>query len=640
MPLPRIHRLQSPSVRPLLIFVVCSIIAVTFSGVLRNGFVFDDHAVVVSNPVTQTVSLHQIFTSPYWNGFGSDGNGNYFRPLTTLSFAVDRALYGETAAGFHVSNLILHAIVACLTMWMAARLLRSRSAGLAAALIVGVHPATTEAVAHISARGDLFVALFSLLALREALKPVPGRGRIALYTLSALCAKESGIVVPALLVAVDVIWQPSREPLKRYVLRRGPQVHLWSLLSLTLWFVLRWYATGSFDHVRPSPLDNPLAGESFLHALFTLPPQLYEYGRLLVCPLSLSVDYGFSQVPVVRSPDGLLVALIASLPVAYFTLRFALLYAPAFAMGLCMLLLPLALVTNPFLPAGSIVAERYLYLPIIGLTLVIAYWGHRFKPVRHKLLQDPRLRWGAFAAVLLLCGLRTAERVEDWRSDETLFASAVEASPNSVRAHINYAQTLSVKGDFRMAAQALTHATVVAPRTPILHLRLAEALRHIGRGDAALSQYETAARLNPAIAEAWVGIGNTALSLSRGDDAQRALSQAAALLPGNPAVLNQLGVAYHQSGKLKEAQEAFRAAIGKSDGNAQVYFNLGVALADDQKESQAAVAFETAIQISPGLVPAHRYLAQIYDRLGDKDRAEMHRRAAANTVETSRPESG
>lgn len=143
-----------------------------------------------------------------------------------------------------------------------------------------------------------------------------------------------------------------------------------------------------------------------------------QYGRLLVCPLSLSVDYGFSQVPVVRWPDGLLVTLIASLPVAYFALRFALLYAPAFAMGLCILMLPLALVTNPFLPAGSIVAERYLYLPTIGLALAIAYWGHRFRPVRYVALQDPRLRWTAFVVVLLLGSLRTADRVEDWRSDE------------------------------------------------------------------------------------------------------------------------------------------------------------------------------------------------------------------------------
>ena len=200
------------------------------------------------------------------------------------------------------------------------------------------------------------------------------------------------------------------------------------------------------------------------------------------------------------------------------------------------------------------------------------------------------------------------------------------AAPASVRAHLNYAHALGARGDYHGAAQTLTRATGVAPRVPVLHLRLVDALRRTGRGVAELEHYQTAARLNPEIAEAWVGFGTTALSLSHDEAAEQALVRASTMLPGNPTVLNQLGVAYHKQGKFGDAQEAFRAAIQKNGRNPHLYFNLGVALAVDHKNRQAAVAFESALQIQPGFAPAHQSLAQVYEKLGDMDRAHTHRK--------------
>ncbi len=593
----------------------------------------------LSNELVGAIAPLKILANPYWVGFGTDGNGTYYRPLTVLSFALDRALYGSSAWGFHLTNVFLHALAGCLVFALVQTLVRSRSAGLAAALVTVVHPVNTEAVAHVSARGDLLVAIFVIAGVREVLRRRPRVWAIALSVLGALVSKESGLVLPILLVWVDVIWCPTRESLHHYALRRIRRVHVWSAVSVLAWLALRWNATGSLAHVRPSPLDNPLIVESTLTALFTLPHQLFEYARLLVYPASLSVDYGFAQLPVVESPDPMLVVLAVAVVLCGRLLRSTLQNAPALSLAIGILLLPILLVTNPLLPAGSMVAERYLYLSTIGLATVVAYSGHRFRPVWPAALSKPPVRWAALSIVLAAAGVRTDQRVDDWQSDETLFASAVEASPRSIRSHINYAHTLSKRGDYLAASAVLTRAIAVAPPMPILHLRLADALRHTGRNDAALVQYKNAARLNPNVVEAWVGVGNTALALNRDAEAERVLERAVAMLPGSFETLNQLGIAYHRRGKFPDAQNAYRSAIHENGRSAHVYFNLGVALASDNKPVEAAEAFENAVSLQPTLLPAHRYLAQLFDGMGDPERAERHRRAfGALTGQPSSPD--
>ncbi|MBK36268.1 MAG: hypothetical protein CME26_12170 [Gemmatimonadetes bacterium] len=159
----------------------------------------------------------------------------------------------------------------------------------------------------------MFVGLFTLIGLREALRPKPRGPWIIVCVLSALLSKESGLILPVLLVLVDLIWISS-ESKARFAVRRFCQVHLWSIGALATWLVFRWRATGSLGHVRPSPLDNPLINEPVSVALCTLPRQVFEYVRLLSYPARLSVDYGFSQIEIVRSPDlwGIGLMLLAS----------------------------------------------------------------------------------------------------------------------------------------------------------------------------------------------------------------------------------------------------------------------------------------------------------------------------------------
>jgi len=116
---------------------------------------------VASNDLVRSVSLVEIFSQPFWKGFASEGAGSYFRPLTILTYALDHAVYGLSATGFHTTNILLHSLVAVLVFLLVMRLVKSDHVALIAGLIFAVHPALSEAVSSISARSDVLVTGFT-----------------------------------------------------------------------------------------------------------------------------------------------------------------------------------------------------------------------------------------------------------------------------------------------------------------------------------------------------------------------------------------------------------------------------------------------------------------------------------------------
>ncbi|HCR15845.1 MAG TPA: hypothetical protein DIU35_00035, partial [Candidatus Latescibacteria bacterium] len=215
--------------------------------------------------------------------------------------------------------------------------------------------------------------------------------------------------------------------------------------------MLRAYAVGNLLPVSPSPLDNPLVDAPLAHCLLTIPVVILHYLRLLVYPVTLSVDYSFNQIPVNSSiyswsfVAGLCTVVLASWGVSRIWGR-----SPLAAFGVSLLVIPLLLNLNPLVSSGTMLAERYLYLPSMGFCLLVGLAFHSVQSMarspgqRHILI--------GLAAVLVVAGTaRTVLRNKEWRTDETLFRSATVSTPRSVRAHLNLAFLLKNKGDVQGA---------------------------------------------------------------------------------------------------------------------------------------------------------------------------------------------
>ena len=440
----------------------------------------------------------------------------------------------------------------------------------------------------------------------------------------AICSKEIGIAIPAILIACDVVWpRPHQQTSagKRWAFRIVE--HAPSLVVVTTFMLLRWNAIGSLATVMPSPLDNPLVEHGFLVSLFTLPVILGHYVRLLVFPISLSVDYGFNQIPVATSPGMGFLILLGVTGVAFNFRSKLKSVSPTVVAGALILGLPLLLIANPFMATGSILSERYLYLPSIGLVLIVAAIAHRYRPAA---LDGSRqnLGWILLGLVAVTGGVRTADRNLDWKNDETLFASAVRETPNSVRANLNYAEVLSGRGDYVSASRHYLRVLQLKSDYPIVNLKLARALQRSGQPNKALHYYRTTTQLSPGLAEAWRGLGS--LSLNLGDDkvAEEAYRSALKLTPKNASLHNQLGVIYRKRGDNVRAVAAYERAIEGDYRHPGVFCNLGVIYQKSGNVDQGRRAFDAALEIAPEMPLVHLHIGSLEQESGNPEQAILH----------------
>jgi len=193
-------------------FWVVAITVAIYANSLPNGLTFDDHVIVGANPNVEQVDLVSIFLSPYWPD--RQGAGLY-RPLTTLSLALQYALHDVRPFGYHAVNVAFHVINVLLFYVLANYLFRSVHIAVSVALIFGLHPVQTEAVNGIVGRAELLSAFWSLLAWLFYIRSGVGQGgrlnRVyvfsLLFALLGMLSKENAVCLVGVLVVYDWIWQ-------------------------------------------------------------------------------------------------------------------------------------------------------------------------------------------------------------------------------------------------------------------------------------------------------------------------------------------------------------------------------------------------------------------------------------------------
>ncbi len=389
---------------------------------LANGFAWDDAFVIESNPLVQEGQVLEATKHPYWPAAFTFAGSGLWRPTTSAAFAVEWPLFGGSPRGFHAVSLLLHAAVTLLIFVGLTSLVGVGPAFLGGA-VFAVHPVHVEAVANSVGQAELLAALFAMIALlawqawltaqrvwvRVGLLLVVGVS----YAL-ALGAKEIAVTLPGLALLVGAF---RGQPLRR----AWPLVTV-SASVLLSYLALRIHVVGTLAGEVPAP---ELVGLATSDRIFTGLSVWVDYLRLLVFPLELSADYG----PAVRFPARGLdpfvlvgaTVLLASCAVAVVLRK----RRPWVSLGIAWIVLSILPVSHLVIPAGVLVAERTLYLPSIGLALIVGGLAAGRRGVQGR-------RWGiAGAVVVILLGIRSAVRVPVWRSSETVLASIEARHPRS-----------------------------------------------------------------------------------------------------------------------------------------------------------------------------------------------------------------
>jgi len=531
---------------------------------------------------------------------------------------------GPRPAGYHWVNLLLHEVNVALVYALGLLTLGETAPALALAALWGLHPVLTESVTNIVGRADLLAALGVLAGLLCHARGAPAIGRHRVAWLAALSAaqtfalfsKESGAVLPGLMLLYNLTWP---KPAKW---RQAAPAYAAVGLPLVVFFWLR----SDFNlHMLIDYSENPLVGAGFWTAGLTAVNVIGKFLWLFLWPAHLSADYSYNAVPLFGwrisnwEDAKALMALAVLLGAAFLALVLVVRWrrtGKPLLFFLALFFVALSPTSNLIIHIGSIMAERFLYLPSVGLagSIVAAaclLGRRRSLPPRVAAL----VAWGALGMVCLAFTARTYARNFDWRDDRSLWTSAVNVYPNAARPHYNLALELERTPDGLPQAIA-EYRTALRIEPDFLEARnnLANALMHMPGGLAeAIGEYQSALRIRPDQAEAHY---NLALALAEMPDRlpeaiaeyQAALRIRPDFVEAHNALANALA---GMPGRTPEAIAEYQAALRIRPDFAEAHFNLGNALAKTPARLPEAIAeYEAALRIRPD-----PRLQQIVDRL-------------------------
>lgn len=425
--------------------LVAAAVLAAYAPIFFSEFVFDGRLVAGDNPaIANLANLRLLFSADYYRTFGE----NTYRPLVSLTYLIDAAIWGVRKPGFAATSLLIHFAAA----WALLVVVRRRAggdAGLAAALVFAAHPAISEAVFCVGHRetllGGFFV--FAVIALWDRARDGDAIGpfvvAVAVYALG-LFAIESVILVPLYLIIE-----------RAFSLGRIPNRGRATLAVMLLVAVAYWSSRGVwFPGTRP---EEPFYGGSRGAAALAAVEFVGRYVGLLVWPATLRPDYGGVET-VVGSRYFILGAMAIVLGVLAATTRRAL---DATRAGIAWAGLSMVPVLHLVTPFWIPMAERYLYVAVGAAAMAAStLWA----PVATgENARRRRLAWAALVVVVLLAIVRTHTRGWEWRSDAALWAAAVRDQPASVTAWTNLAQARLRSGDVDGRREALARLTELRP---------------------------------------------------------------------------------------------------------------------------------------------------------------------------------
>ena len=456
---------------------------VVYSNTLSYGAAWDDSRAVLVSGASEGVSgIPAMFRHPLFRDVPV-GRSPY-RPLTAISYALDWTVGGGEASFFHWSNVALHALMSALVVLLLFRLGATRIAAALGGVVFAVHPVHVEVVANITGRSELLVGLFGVTAAVLYL----GAGRrlglvralaILLLVGAAMLSKEHGIMLPALLVAVEVL-RPDADgnPLRR-VVGRWP---LWAgMAAVGVGYMLaRRAVLGAFTTADMAPFIAVLPP---WQRVTTAVANWTEYARLHLFPLDLTIDYGPAVILPSTPADlpfwaGLAVAglAVACSVWAYRQHRLG-------TLGLAWFAIVLLPSSNLIVPIAQWMAERFFYLPSVGFSMAVAalvMWTRTRLDGRELRMASV----GALLAVSLLTA-RSWTRNQTWVDTGTVIATLVAEHPEAFRAQWFVGRLYFEQGRIEEAFTALDSATTLQPNAIEFPIERAEWLLRLGRSEEA-----------------------------------------------------------------------------------------------------------------------------------------------------------
>jgi protein O-mannosyl-transferase len=605
--------------------VLGGLIVALYLPAIRNGFIdFDDPDYVTENP-----HLHPGLTmeTVRW-AFTDTRQAGFWHPLTWLSHALDVACFGLNPAGHHATSVLLHALNVVLVFVVLRQLTGATGRSLLVAALFGFHPLRVESVAWVAERKDVLSAAFALLAVaayaRFALTPARGLARRAWFVAAlvafalGLMAKPMVVTLPFVLLLLDY-WPLGRQRGTRPVALALEKLPFFgAALAASAMAFLAQHASGATSVGVPfgARLGNAIVA----------------YGRYVektIWPSKLAAFYPHPGYWPVGTVALSLVAwlVVTAAVVAQRRSRPYLLVGWLWFIGMLVPAIGLVQVGE------QAMADRFSYLPSIGLCIAFVWGGHALLAGRRRAMVA-----GGIAALLIVAAEAAAARrqIGAWHDTETLFRSALAVTTRNHVAHLCLGVALERAGRLDAAAAEYRAAIDAKPQYASAHLNLGFVLARQRQFAAARSELAEAERLQADPAKVRFGMGMTYAGEGATAEAIAAFGDAARIRPDWAAAHHNLAMALVHGGRGADAIRELRAATELEPGSANAHFELATALSNANQLPEAIAEFRRSLQLDGSRFEARVNLANSLARAGALvDAIGEFRRATAQRPEVA-----
>lgn len=592
------------------ILIVLAITFGVFSTTLQFDFVnWDDPINILENPYLQTFDWQSI-----QGIFSSTVIGNY-NPLTILTFAIEKAIFGLNPMVFHLNNVVLHLVCVFLVYRIALLLNLSPIAAAIVALLFGIHPMRVESVAWITERKDVLFGAFYLGAIFQYIRYLNSNRTnkkiywsiIVLFILS-LFSKIQAVALPLSFLAIDY-WL--KRPIKWPLITEKIPYFLLSLLVGSLGIFLL-SNEGSLEEV---------ATYTFIDRLFIGGYSYLVYLAKFIYPYAMSPVYGYPSVLGWPFYVGTVVSI--GIVVAGFY---------AYTKGHRVLVFALSFFTvNVFfmlqiIGAGQgFLADRFTYIPYLGLFIGLGY-AYEKGMANKSLSTFLPIGMGAY---LLGFAFLTWQQNKIWRNGETLWTHAINYDPRALTPWTNRADYYQDTKQLDLALRDYEQAVTIEPEKNTLYNSWGKTLFDQGQTAAAIEKYNLGINLPNPIGETYVNRGVAYAAQSNFPQALQDINKGLELDGNNANGYLNRGLIYYSTNQLAKVIPDLTKYFTMKDGTSEQWYILGLSHRNTGDATSAITAYNQAIQLNPSDKRLYNSRANAYQALGNQA-------AAAQDLETAK----
>ena len=581
-----------------------------YARVIGHQFItFDDPAYIRDNPMVNRgitgAGIVWAFTTFY------EAN---WHPLTWIAHMIDSQFFGANAGGHLFVNALIHVANTLLIFWFLVRTTRTRWPSALIAALFALHPSHVESVAWAAERKDTLCTFFGLLSLiaytRYAKVPSVRRYTWTAVTLTlGLLAKPMLVTWPFVMLLLDY-WPLRRlsQPIsqKTFFVSIAPLVReklpLFALIAASA--VITSIAQSHGGAVRTFteiPITMRLANALVAYTKYVL---------LTFWPNDLAVYYPFTPVSVWQ----MIAAAFFLVGVTAFCF-FQWKSRPYLIVGWLWFMGTLVPVIGLVQVGGQSIADRYSYIPSIGLFIAVVFGLTDIANTRHVARS---LRAVVASGMLLVLGGLTNAQILRWRDSFSLFKHTLRVTPPNLSAEYSLGLALGESGRLDEAAAQFEKVLHFQPESYDSLLNMGAARYHQGRFPEAIEYFQSATRVRPDAVKAHVQLGLALLEQNQNEAACEEMRRASQLAPQDPGIRSDFGLALERSGKIPEAVDQFHEALRLDPNNAEAHNNLGSALLASGDLRGSIPEFEAALRLKPELKVASDNLRQAQAQLNSQ----------------------